>query len=80
MIGENVIIGDDVYIDFGYILRYKVKIGEGSFIGARSILGEYLMDFYMEKTNKVHPLIIGKNALIWTEAVIYGDTIIGDNF
>lgn len=80
IIGENVIIEDDVYIDYGCLIRDNVHIKKGSFIGARSILGEYLMDFYSDKTNKVHPLIIGENCLIRAENVIYGDTVIGDNF
>ena len=80
IIGRNAIIEDDVYLDYGCIIRDNVHIKKGSFIGARSILGEYLMDFYKDKVNKVHPLIIGENALIRTENVIYGDTVIGDNF
>jgi len=80
IIGENVIIEDDVYIDYGCIIRDNVHIKKGGFIGAKSILGEYLMDFYKDKINKVHPLVIGENALIRTENVIYGDTVIGDNF
>lgn len=80
IIEKNVIIEDDVYIDYGCIIRDNVHIKKGSFIGARSILGEYLMDFYKDKINKVHPLVIGENALIRTENVIYGDTVIGDNF
>lgn len=80
IIGENVIIDDNVYIDYGCIIRDNVHIKKDSFIGARSILGEYLMDFYKDKQNKSHPLVIGENALIRTENVIYGDTAIGDNF
>ncbi|MBU3213958.1 N-acetyltransferase [Clostridium estertheticum] len=80
VIGENVIIEDDVYIDYGCIIRDNVHIKKGSFIGARSILGEYLMDFYKYKINRVHPLIIGENSLIRTENVIYGDSVIGENF
>ncbi|WP_434640824.1 DapH/DapD/GlmU-related protein [Thermoanaerobacterium thermosaccharolyticum] len=80
IIGENVTIEDNVYIDYGCIIRDNVHIKKGSFIGARSILGEYLVDFYNDRINKKHPLIIGENALIRTENVIYGDTIIGDNF
>ncbi len=80
IIGENVIIEDNVYIDYGCIIRDNVHIKRGSFIGARSILGEYLMDFYKDKTNKIHPVVIGENALIRTENVIYGDTLIGNNF
>ncbi|WP_297423394.1 acyltransferase [Clostridium sp.] len=80
IIGENVIIEDNVYLDYDCIIRDNVHIKENSFIGARSILGEYLMDFYMDKSNKVYPLIIGKNALIKSQNVIYGNTQIGDNF
>lgn len=79
-IGENVIIEDNVYIDYGCIIRDNVHIKKNSFIGARSILGEYLMDFYGDRDNKKHPVVIGENALVRTENVIYGDTKIGDNF
>lgn len=80
IVGKNVIIEDDVYIDYDCIIRDNVRIKKGSFIGARSILGEYLMDFYKDRINKVHPLVIGENTLIRTENVIYGDTVIGHNF
>lgn len=80
ILGNNVTIEDDVYIDYGCIIRDNVHIKKGSFIGAKSILGEYLYDFYVDRINKNHPLVIGENALIRTENVIYGDTIIGDNF
>lgn len=80
IIGANVTIEEGCYIDYGCIIRDNVQIKKGSFIGARSILGEYLIDFYRQKTNKVHTLVIGEKALIRTENIIYGDTIIGDNF
>lgn len=80
ILGNNVIKEDDVYIDYGCIIRDNVHIKKGSFIGARSILGEYLMDFYKDKTNKYHPLLIGENAIIRSENVIYGGNTIGDNF
>lgn len=80
IVGKNVIIEDDVYIDYNCIIRDNVHIKKGSFIGARCILGEYLFDFYKDKVNNVHPLVIGENALIRTENVIYGETTIGDNF
>jgi len=80
IIGNNVVIEDNVYIDYGCIIRDNVYIKKGSYIGARSILGEYLMDFYKNKLNKKHQLIIGENAIIRTENVIYGETVIGDNF
>ncbi|OPJ61651.1 acyltransferase [Clostridium oryzae] len=80
IICENVTIEDNVYIDYGCIIRENVHIKKGSFIGARSILGEYLFDFYGDKVNKLHPLVIGENALIRTENIIYGDTSIANNF
>ncbi|WP_297426230.1 DapH/DapD/GlmU-related protein [Clostridium sp.] len=80
IIGSNVIIEDNCFIDYGAIIKDNVHIKKGSFIGARCILGEYLMDFFSERVNKVHPLIIGENALIRSETIIYGDTTIGNNF
>ncbi|WP_286906530.1 acyltransferase [Clostridium sp. UBA1652] len=80
IIGDNVIIEDGVYIDYYCIIRDNVHIKKNTFIGARSILGEYLYDFYEEKINKNHKLIIGENSLIRTENVIYGDCKIGDGF
>lgn len=80
IIGDNVVIEDNVYLDYGCIIRDNVHIKKGSFIGARSILGEYLGDFYKDFTNKVHPLEIGENSIIRTENVIYGDTVIGNKF
>lgn len=79
-IEKNVVIEDDVYIDYGCIIRENVHIKKGSFIGARSILGEYLVDFYKQRINQEYPLIIGENSIIRTENVIYGDTVIGDKF
>lgn len=79
-IGENVILEDEVYLDYGVIIRDNVHIKKGTFIGARSILGEYLVDFYHDKNNKNHPLVIGENSLIRSDSIIYGDNIIGGNF
>ena len=80
ILGDNVTIEDNVYIDYGVIIRDNVCIKAGSTVGARCILGEYLIDFYKDHKNKKHPLIIGANSLIRSETIIYGDTIIGDNF
>ncbi|MCB2356981.1 acyltransferase [Clostridium estertheticum] len=80
ILGDNVIIEENCYIDYGVIIRDNVHIKKGSFIGARCILGEYLMDFYADRINKVHTLVIGENALIRSETIVYGDTIIGNNF
>lgn len=80
VIGENVVLEDNVYIDFGVIIRDNVHIKEGTFIGARSILGEYLMDYYDKRINNKHPLVIGKKSIIRSESIIYGDCKIGDYF
>ncbi len=80
IIGENVVLEDNVYIDYKCIIRDNVQIGEGSFIGANCVLGEYLYDFYSDFKNKEHILTIGKRAIIRTDNVIYGNTVIGDNF
>lgn len=80
IIGDNVILEDDVYIDYGVIIRDNVHIKKGTFIGARSILGEYLLDFFKDKKNNHHPLVIGENSLIRSETIIYGGSNIGNNF
>ena len=80
IIGENVIIEDDVYIDYGVIIKDNVHIKRGTFVGARCILGEFLVDFFEDYTNKIHPLVIGENSVIRSETIIYGDNIIGDYF
>lgn len=80
IIEDNVTIGDNCYIDYRAIIKENVTIGEHSFVGAQCILGEFLYDFYDGYTNKKHPLCIGRNALIRSGSIIYGDTSIGDCF
>lgn len=80
IIGDNVEIGDETYIDYNVIIRNDVKIGIKSFIGARSILGEYLVDFVVKRENISHILSIGNNAVIRSETIIYGNNVIGDYF
>lgn len=79
IIGDNVTLGDNVYIDYNVLIRDNVTVEEGGVIGAGCILGELLADFYEDRNNKVHPLIIGKNALIRSGTIIYGDNVLGDN-
>lgn len=81
IIGDDSIIENNAYIDVSAIIRNNVHLGEGSFVGARSILGEYMMDFIINRKNsKAYELKIGKNAIIRSETIIYGNNIIGDNF
>jgi len=77
VIGNNVILKDNVYIDHYVIIRDHVTVGENTTVGARCILGEYLMDFYKDRKNKVHPLVIGSDSLIRSETIIYGENTFG---
>lgn len=80
MIGHNVILEDDVYLDYGVIIRDNVHIKKGTTVGASCILGEYLADFYKDRQNNNHKLVIGENSIIRSYTIIYGDTTIGNNF
>lgn len=78
IIEDNIVIGNNVYIDFGTIIHSNVTIDEGTTIGSRCILGEYIVDFYEDRINKAHPLHIGKESIIRSETIIYGDNYFGD--
>lgn len=80
IIGNDVVIGRGTYIDYNVIVRDNVNLGTDSFVGARAILGEYLADFTVGRKNNPHVLNIGNNAVIRSETIIYGDSMIGDNF
>lgn len=80
IIEDNVTLEDNVWIDNNCIIRSNVSLGESSMVGANCILGEKLMDFYQKRKDTVHPLYIGKNALIRSGSIIYGNSEFGDNF
>lgn len=80
IIEDNVTIGANAYIDNNTIIRRGVTIGEDSFIGANCIIGEYWMDFCMDKEPHNHPLTIGKKALIRSGSIIYAGSQIGESF
>lgn len=80
IIEDNVVLGDNVYIDNNTIVRSDVEIGENTFIGANCIIGEELMDFCIDRKYHKHPLSIGKNSIIRSGSIIYGDSQIGDSF
>lgn len=80
IIEENVTIGANSYIDSNTIVRRNVTLGENAFVGANCIIGEYWMDFCQDRKSHVHPLIIGKNALIRSGSILYAGSDIGDNF
>lgn len=80
IIEENVKIGANTYIDSNTAIRSGVTIGENSFIGANCIIGEYWMDFCLDREPHDHPLSIGKKALIRSGSIIYAGSRIGENF
>lgn len=72
-------IGDNCYIDSNSIIRSGTKIGSDSFIGANCIIGEYLMDFCLDRRPHNHKLTIGNNALLRSGTIIYTGSEIGDH-
>jgi acetyltransferase-like isoleucine patch superfamily enzyme len=80
IIEDNVIIGSHVYIDSNTTIRQGVTLGDNSFVGANCIIGEYWMDFCIDRVLHVHPLTIGKDALIRSGSIIYAGSDIGEGF
>ena len=80
VIEDNVFLGDNVFIDHNCVIRNDVSIGDDSSIGSGSILGEYQMDFYADRSYHKHPLMIGKKAIIRSNTIIYSGSVIGDSF
>ena len=80
IIEQGAIIGDNTFIDNNSIIRAGVSIGSNSFIGSNCIIGEYWMDFCVERKIIIHPLRIGENALIRSGSIVYAGSEIGDNF
>lgn len=80
IIENNVKIGNNTYIDSNTIIRSDVSIGDDSFVASNCIIGEYLMDFCLDREYHFHPLTIGNNALIRSGSIIYAGSQIGENF
>ena len=80
IIGDNVTIEDNVYIDHRCSIHDNVTISRDTVIDENCILGEHLADYYDDMKDKYHPLIIGKHSLIRSGSIIYGDGQIGDEF
>ncbi len=84
-LGHNCIIEDDVeigegtYIDSNSIIRSNTSIGANSFIGSNCIVGEYWMDFCVDRQRHEHSLHIGKGALIRSGSIIYTGSDIGND-
>lgn len=80
IIEDSVVIGDNTYIDSNTIIRRNTTIGKNSFIGSNCLIGEYWMDFCLDRKMHVHQLTIGDNALIRSDSILYAGSDIGANF
>ena len=80
VIEDGATLGDHVFVDSNTIIRSGVTLGEGCSVGANCILGEYQMDFFLDRTPHTHPLTIGPQALLRSGTVLYGGSTIGENF
>lgn len=80
IIEDGVTIGSNSYIDSNTIIRSGVTLGDNAFVGANCIIGEYWMDFILDRQQHIHPLTIGKDALIRSGSILYAGSVIGDGF
>lgn len=77
IIGDNVLIEKNTYLDYNVIIRDNVTVGENCTIGTQCVLGEWLSDFYENRQNACYPLHIGRDSIIRSGTVIYGDNNFG---
>lgn len=80
IIEENAVIGDGTYIDSNTIIRSNTTIGKNSFIGSNCVIGEYWVDFFIDRKPHEHPLIIRENAFIRSGSILYAGSEIGADF
>ncbi len=80
IIEDEVIIGDNTYIDSNSIIRSGTQIGKHSFIGSNCILGEYQIDFVIDRQTHQHQLVIGDEAVIRSGSILYTGSKIGHHF
>ena len=80
IIEDGVTIGSNSFIDSNTIIRSGVTLGDNAFVGANCIIGEYWMDFILDRQQHIHPLTIGKDALIRSGSILYAGSVIGDGF
>lgn len=78
IIAAGSVVEENVYLDFGVILRENTRIGEGSFIGARCIVGEYLADFMKDRIPPRYETIIGRGSILRSETIVYGKNVLGE--
>ena len=80
IVEDYAVIGDNTFIDNNCIIRSDACIGNNSFISSNCIIGEYLMDYCIDRKKHDHKLTIGENALIRSGTIIYAGSTIGKGF
>jgi len=80
IIEKDVDLGDNVFVDSNTIIRSGTSIGNNTFIGSNCIIGEYQMDFCMDKKHHDHLLTIGRDSVLRSGTIIYTGSEIGNNF
>lgn len=80
IVGAGVEIGDNCIIEPGVIIYDNVKIGNDTFVGAQSILGERLGTFRRDPNYKNPELIIGPKSTIRSGTIIYAGCKFGEGF
>lgn len=71
VIEENIEIGSNTYIDSNTTICNGVTIEKDFLFGANCIIGEYWMNFCLDRKLHDHPLTIGKRALIRSGLIVY---------
>ena len=81
LISKKAIIGNNVKIGHNTIIYDNVLLGDNCDIGPNCILGEPVSDYYNNNQNYENPqLIIGENAIIRSNTIIYAGSVIKNNF
>ena len=74
-------IGRGVTIEPYCLVHANVAVGDGSFIGSHSVLGEPTADYYADPDSyQPAKSQIGANAVVRSHAILYSGVRIGDDF
>ena len=80
IVGENVNIGKSVTIGAYSVIYDNVELEDNVVIGPHSSVGEPLVDYYYDHNYKNPKLVIGKNSVLRSNAVVYAGSNIGHHF
>jgi acetyltransferase-like isoleucine patch superfamily enzyme len=80
VISEEAKIGRRVTVGANCIIYDNVVLGDDAVVGPGSILGEPTAEYYSTSNYENPPLLIGRNSLIRSGAIIYAGSTIGDYF